>query len=437
MPDLDMLRPMLELSVAVPASILCYLPMKGHLRSTRRKTALLGISALILWAAAGGAVCYSQGWGSNVWLLPSLIVFALIYRHTVKLTAWKSVSVLLAVCGVFSSITNLGIAADALFAPGNVSPWFVLKAAALCALLSWVYLGVLWYPATHAARWLLNEMEIPGTWYVFWMLPVIFICLNAMLRPEDYSTLYTNQVMKFYPILICALLILLLFFYCMFLVMAHSLGKTMRLQRENDFLQMQASQYRLLQKSIEDTRRARHDLRQHFTALQGCIESGSLKAVADYVQSCSQSLPSSTIRTYCKNYAVDAVLRYYAEKALENETDMDVSIRMEENTIIPESEFCVLLGNLLENALDACTASKGQRFIRINVRQIGKSMLSLVVDNTSSLPPVQEKGKFLSTRHEGFGIGTESARIIAGRYDGDIRFEWRDGVFYTSVLLNP
>lgn len=437
MSELDMLRPITELSVVVPAAILCFLPMKGHLKGRGKKFALYGIPILLLWAAAGGAVCFYKRWDGNVWLFPSLIGFILIFKRMVEVPAWKSVSVLLAVCGVLSSITNLATMADALSAPGNTAPWFTFKGASVYILLAWILLGALWYPATHCARWLLNEVEMPGTWYVFWIVPVVFTGVNLMLNPAEYSTLYTNRVMLFYPVLILVLLALMLLFYLLFYLMARGLGKTMRLQRENEFLQMQASQYRILQKNMEETRRARHDLRQHFMALQGCIESGSMKAVAAYVQSYGEKLPPDTVRIYCKNYAVNALLRYYGEEAMQKEIDMEVSVRMEERTIIPEPEFCVLLGNLLENALDACAVLSGPRLVLVNIRQSGSSMLSLTVDNTSTQPPVWEKGKLRSSRHQGFGMGTESARVIAKRYNGDARFEWKDGMFYASVMLNP
>ena len=91
---------------------------------------------------------------------------------------------------------------------------------------------------------------------------------------------------------------------------------------------MQAAQYRILQKSIEDTRRARHDLRQHFKALQGCVESGDIDRVAEYVKAYGESLPPDTVRRFCKNYAVDAVLHYYGEQAVRQQTDMEVSVQM-------------------------------------------------------------------------------------------------------------
>jgi len=63
-------------------------------------------------------------------------------------------------------------------------------------------------------------------------------------------------------------------------------------------------------------------------------------------------------------------------------------------------------------------------------------MLILTVDNTAPRP-MAEDGALLSSKHPGLGIGTESVRFIARQYRGDACFEWRDNVFYASVMLNP
>ena len=59
--------------------------------------------------------------------------------------------------------------------------------------------------------------------------------------------------MKFYPILILALLTFLLLFYFMFYLMASEMNQNTRLLRENELLQLQSAQYRNLQRSIDET----------------------------------------------------------------------------------------------------------------------------------------------------------------------------------------
>lgn len=166
------------------------------------------------------------------------------------------------------------------------------------------------------------------------------------------------------------------------------------------------------------------------------MESGDIDRVAEYVKAYGESLPPDTVRRFCKNYAVDAVLHYYGEQAVRQQTDMEVSVQMEEETIIPQPEFCALLGNLLENAIDACAGSKAPRIIRLHIRQQGKQALYLTLDNTSDQPPKSDDGRFLSSSHDGFGVGTESVRVTVERYSGDTRFEWKDGMFYVSVMLS-
>lgn len=432
----EFLRPTLEFLCAVPTAILCYLPMKGHLRGKGRLIALCGIPALAAWALAGGLLCWGKHIATDFWMFPSLLLFAWFFVRSVELPVWKSLSVFIAVCGVFSSVANLAVFADALFAPNNSPKLFSFPGAFVFFLLCWLLLFILWYPAVHAARWLLSEIEMPGTWYVFWVVPTLFICLNRMFCPLDYSTLYTNRVMSFYPVLILAMLGIQLFLYLVFYLMARGLGKAMRLARENEFLQMQAANYRLLQKNVEDTRRARHDLRQHFAVLNGLVESGDLKALTEYVKSYGESLPPNAIQSYCKNAAVDTVLCYYGEQAVQKKIDLEISVRIGASLPLPEPEFCVLLGNLLENAIDGCSASQKEKIIRLHIRQEGGTALYLTVDNTCDKAPVFHKGQLRSTKHAGYGMGTESVRMIAERYNGDARFEWKDGMFLASVMLN-
>ena len=138
----------------------------------------------------------------------------------------------------------------------------------------------------------------------------------------------------------------------------------------------QKKQFDTLAAHMDDTRRARHDLRQHLTVVQSYLDQDDKRGLT------------------------------------------------------------VLLGNLLENAVEACKRDAADRpFIKLRVKQRGQSMLLVLIDNTCLTPVVFENGTPLSAKREGMGIGTASVREIAGRYNGSVLFEQRDGVFYASVRL--
>ena len=140
---------------------------------------------------------------------------------------------------------------------------------------------------------------------------------------------------------------------------------------------------------------------------------------------------------YCENHAINAILSYYAQIAENAGTTLEIQAQMEKEIPVPEPEFCVLLGNLLENAVEACKKQTVSSKIHVRVLQTTPSLISLTIDNTCSEPPRWHEGRLLSSKHDGNGIGTRSAKNIAARYHGDARFEWKNGMFCVSILLNP
>ena len=95
----------------------------------------------------------------------------------------------------------------------------------------------------------------------------------------------------------------------------------------------------------------------------------------------------------------------------------------------------MIFRNLLENAVDACVASKTTAR-SIFVRAVyEKGSLCIAIDNTFDGKIMQDPdGTFLSSKHAGKGLGTVSVRTIASKYHGTCRFDWKDQMFFASVI---
>ena len=288
----------------------------------------------------------------------------------------------------------------------------------------------------------LCSVSVPSFWRTAWLLPCSVTLILLLLTGDIRNGTVT----------ISALLARVLLLICMFLIshfmilfiqqLKEQLETNTRNQAMERLLQIQHDQYSMLQARIAENRRARHDFRQHLRVIQDCVKRGDLEDLKSYLAEYEKQFPSHSDHVYCNSYAVNAILAFYADKAENHSIRLDVKIQMSDTPVIPETEFCVLLGNLLENALDACQTGRSesktsQPFIRVCAIQIGTSTLSITVDNTSVFKPTWINEKLVSTKAAGSGIGTESIRMIAEQYRGDARFEWKDGVFYASVMLNP
>ena len=294
---------------------------------------------------------------------------------------------------------------------------------------------------SHIAKGLCS-VSVPSFWRTAWLLPCSVTLILLLLTGDIRNGTVT----------ISALLARVLLLICMFLIshfmilfiqqLKEQLETNTRNQAMERLLQIQHDQYSMLQARIAENRRARHDFRQHLRVIQDCVKRGDLEDLKSYLAEYEKQFPSHSDHIYCNSYAVNAILAFYADKAENHNIRLDVKIQMSDTPVIPETEFCVLLGNLLENALDACQTGRSesktsQPFIRVCAIQTGTSTLSITVDNTSAFKPTWINEKLVSTKAAGSGIGTESIRMIAEQYRGDARFEWRDGVFYASVMLNP
>ena len=335
----------------------------------------------------------------------------------------------------------------------------------------------------------LMSVEIHDFWMTAWLLPFVattmILLLTGTIRDGHISSL--------------ALLARILLLLCMFMlshllilfmknlqeqIIASERNKTME-----NLLRVQTEQFEMLKTRIMESRRARHDFRHHRMVLQDMADRNDLHGIQTYLAEYNAEHQDTPSKTYSNNPTVNAVVAYYAGHAEAAGIRFTARVQLPEDLLIPDPVFCVLLGNLLENAVDACktklsrgassgaasaeanaggpvteaggsitetgaasaagtaidpragvTASadvRSDQAIRVIVKQNGDACLSIAVDNTCSRKPIWDDGELVSTKHEGHGVGTVSIRYIAQRYDGDARFEWRDGIFYASVMLNP
>ncbi len=417
-----------EFLATMPFRVFAYIPFRDHLRVRR------GILALILLLAEMvSLMCTAlmvklgvpMSYANLVFLPPALLVFFSIVKMDYGKVAFMylfTMAYTLAVRGISGYLSQW------LFSVSDGAWQFGATTLA-------VFLITLLFMARYVSRTaeMVFETEAPGVWKTVWLLPLFSVAMVMIFtHGREYSLI---------SVLVRAMMMAAVFLSYYFVIDAvrgfqKQLEREEHIRRLEEISAIQTNQYAMLQNRMEETRRARHDLRQHLMAIQGCIDSGDMEVLAAYVKDYSASLPHETMRSFCKNYAVDAVLRYYADKAVAAGVDVDIAFQMGDHAVIPEPMLCVLLGNLLENALHACEELEGTRFIRVNARQTGESMLSIAIDN-SARQPVHQNDRLRSTKHEGMGTGTESASIIAQRFGGEARFRWKDGVFYASVILNP
>lgn len=429
------LQPILELSILFPAAFLCFLATAEHLRVSKRALALLVIPVLAAVCVLGGGLCWRMRWPTSYLILPILVPAAVAFCRLVSLPAWKSIGIFLGVCGAKSSVGGLANIADALLFPGNADSLWLTPAGGLidCAM-GWVLVALCWYPATHAARRLLKNDTVARTWYVFWILPAVFVLVSLALRVQLDALLYSGQLLAMYALLSLVMTGLLLLFYLLFYVVARELDANTELQRQNQFLQMQTAQYSALRESIAETRRARHDMRHHFGALSALAQREAWGELRDYLADVSDSIPADGIQL-CENQAVDGVAGRYAALSRQAGIPFLCELALPAELPVKEMDVCVVMQNLLENALEASGRMESGGYIHLKGSLHRDRLVLLTVENAYAGALVEQDGTLQSTKSDGGGIGLESVARIAEKNGGYCRFLYGNGVFTANVML--
>ena len=435
----DVLRPILELTVVFPGLLLAYFPVRSYLKQSSAKLAVWEVPLLFGLCLGGGLFCYHFGLSTAFPLLLITIVTIFLYLKTLRLSLWKSGTIALAVCAVFACLNSLSRAVGTVITirlqlPPD-KPWFCFSACIFYNVICWLTAAAAYYPATHAVRAMVEDDNFAQTWYVFWVLPMVFILLNLFITPRYQITLRIGRVLQVYIVMSIALLFLMLFFNAIFLLMAISINRNVRLQQENQLLSMQQQRYESLKAAIEEARQARHDLRHQLCQLDALAEEGNLEKIKAYLSGAVSRIPSLEMH-FCENRAADSVVGYYCALAKRENIPYSVQIDLPECLPVDEINLCLVLSNLLENALEASLrTAPARRKIKLTAYLHSGSLALIQVENTYDGVIREKGGVFQSSKRKGDGVGLQSVRHIAEKSGGVSTVTYQDGVFRARVML--
>ena len=213
-------------------------------------------------------------------------------------------------------------------------------------------------------------------------------------------------------------------------------------------LAMQKEYTRQLSEQGEQNRRLIHDFRQHIRTISGLSEKlettddtktlhQELDSYLNKISDTTLSHSNTSIHPFSGNASVDALLQYYYAYAQQN--GIHVEFRLVPSKLnMTDIELCTLLGNLLENAIEACNRLPitAKKQIYLHTRETDY-FLFLRVENTYDGLIIEDNHHLLSRKSmsDTHGIGMESVRDIVERHDGTMDIYPMKDVFRIGISL--
>lgn len=179
----------------------------------------------------------------------------------------------------------------------------------------------------------------------------------------------------------------------------------------------------------------RHDYHNHIQTLKACMTMMQYQEAFQYLERLEEDLSNVDMVLRTGNLMVDAILNSKLTLIQERKIQVDATAKVPGNLPISDIDLSVLIGNLMDNAMEACShVEEKERFIRVYIDVI-KKQLYISVTN-SMLGSAKRIGNyFISEKQGNHGFGLLRIDDIVSKHGGYINRQTENGVFATEVML--
>ena len=182
-----------------------------------------------------------------------------------------------------------------------------------------------------------------------------------------------------------------------------------------------------------------HDLHNHIGVLRQLLTHEKYGEAILYLDELQAPVENLTATVWTGDETVDCLINSKAASAESSGIRFQVQVEFPRRTNIRSVDLCAILGNLLDNAIEAArqVPDPAGRTVTLTIRRIHQ-MLVIKVENSFASAPVRENGELKTTKTEGglHGWGLKSAQTAAEKYDGMVQAGVSGEVFRAVATLS-
>lgn len=262
------------------------------------------------------------------------------------------------------------------------------------------------------------------------IIAATIIPLNTVIRnTEGTSYIYFNPI----NYLVLSVLATLIFWVLEIIFMNYQLSfeKTTRYFQQN----VLHNQYEEIKNIYLNMRGWRHDYHSHLQTIKAHLALNQLDEVQQYLLDLEKDL--SRVDSYVKsgNLMADAILNGKISIAESKNINVICKAELPEEIIITDIDMCVILGNLLDNAIEACLKiEEDKRFIRIYIAMM-KNQLYISIQNSAKEELDFNERNYISTKRGEHGLGMKRVKILIDKYNGYLNLQNEPGIFASEVTV--
>jgi len=194
------------------------------------------------------------------------------------------------------------------------------------------------------------------------------------------------------------------------------------LEQETNFQNQYVKQSQYYYKK---TKSFRHDIKNHLSVINGLLEKNNIEDAKKYLKSIEKLNSELSFLYHTNNPIIDILIENKLGFAENNGIKVYCSLEIPYPCSIADTDFCIILSNALDNAVNACqkTAEDLEKYIKVKGHIQGNLFLIKIVNS------------YYGKLYYKNGIGLYNIKTVAEKYNGTVDIDVKYGSFCLSVLL--
>ena len=431
-------RYVIEFLTIIPAAAFAVLPAREYIKIKSPRSILINIFLifLLIFSSAYIAMIYSFRVGKI--LFADGIILFIFYSAVIDMRLAKKIFCFFNSVMICMMCNYYAILIMSPYEMKNLM-WhsvrlFTIRSACVSLSLAAVCGIIFFRTFTLKLSTLLSEKNFESTWNYLFLIPLLMVLLLYWMTPINPLFLMTGRVRPIALVLITFLLFTEFMFYDILWSSTANVIKNAKLRQENNLYLIESKRYNELKNYMYESRVMRHDFRQHIAVLTELARAGKLDEILRYAEELNEK--SRSYIFYCSNNAVDAIAAYYDSKAHTDKIKINWRLELPAELSVKESEFCAMLGNLIENALNAVKKIPvEERKINVFSSMLSESMIGISIDNPFTGEIKFNHAGLPVSKTENHGLGLVSVSNIVRRYNGSLKIKTEENIFYANIIL--
>lgn len=273
-------------------------------------------------------------------------------------------------------------------------------------------------------------------WRQAWIIPIIFSIVSLAYCENNFEITYMrlNQVIARFTLSIGVVIVSVMQFSNM-----NTEEKFVRAEekakRSKMLIDMKSEQYNMITEKIEKTRKSRHDIHHHINVVYQLAKENKIEQLIEYLEEYNKIDSTKEPMVYCNNSTVDAILNHYILLAKDNGIEVHLNVALPEELKIRDTDLCIVIGNLLENAIEASKKEENKR-IKLRINRSNEYICMLVSNLYNGEIKKGHSGYYSRKREfKDTGIGLSSVSAVVEKYDGRMEVDHTNGEFNVFIMM--